>query len=51
MLQKFKELFCGLDVAYGEYYLNGERDSKTVKKRGGPQLNVALSLMNYFKDI
>ena len=34
MLQKFKELFCGLDVAYGEYYLNGERDSKTGKEKG-----------------
>ncbi len=34
MLQKFKELFCGLDVAYGEYYLNGERDTKTGKEKG-----------------
>ena len=34
MLDKFKELFCGLDVAYGEYYLNGERDHKTGKEKG-----------------
>ena len=34
MLDKFKELFCGLDVAYGEYYLNGERDNKTGKEKG-----------------
>ena len=34
MLHKFKELFSGLDVAYGEYYLNGERDNKTGKEKG-----------------
>ena len=34
MLDRFKELFSGLDVAYGEYYLNGERDNKTGKEKG-----------------
>ena len=34
MLERFKELFSGLDVAYGEYYLNGERDNKTGKEKG-----------------
>ena len=34
MLQRFKELFGGLDVAYGEYYLDGERDNKTGKEKG-----------------
>ena len=51
MLDRFKELFSGLDVAYGEYYLNGERDNKTGKEKGRPQPNVALSLTNYFKNI
>ena len=34
MLKRFKELFGGLDVAYGEYYLDGERDNKTGKEKG-----------------
>ena len=46
MLKRFKELFGGLDVAYGEYYLDGERDNKTGKEKGRPQRNVALSPMN-----
>jgi len=34
MIQEFIDLFKGLDIAYGEYFLNGDRDSKTGKTKG-----------------
>ena len=34
MVEQFKELFAGLDIAYGEYFLAGTRDQKTGKEKG-----------------
>ena len=34
MLDKFIEIFQGLDIAYGEYFLEGSRDNKTGKEKG-----------------
>lgn len=34
MIQQFIDLFKGLDIAYGEYFLNGDKDSKTGKTKG-----------------
>ena len=34
MVEQFKELFAGLDIAYGEYFLAGARDLKTGKEKG-----------------
>lgn len=34
MVEKFIEIFQGLDIAYGEYYLEGDKDQKTGKEKG-----------------
>ena len=39
MLDKFIEIFQGLDIAYGEYFLEGSRDNKTGKEKSGDTSN------------
>ena len=34
MLDKFIEVFQGLDSAYGEYFLEGSKDNRTGKEKG-----------------